>query len=147
MTDHNLKWQKSAIEDLENTDLSIADIARKYGRSVDTIKKLRRFYNVTRKLPPRNRGAKKVADMVSLSSAHRAIGSRLTIYRASRSYSDVGAELGVSRYVVKLMEAGAHDFTLTQLLRVADVLDLPIEEIIKPIGISRSIEAVQNEHH
>lgn len=133
MIEPNQQWQKSAIEDLENTNLSMAEIAAKYGRSVHTVRKLRRLYNVTRKIPQKRRGPHKVADMVSLSPEHRALGSRLTTYRGSRTYSDVAAELGVSRSVLKLMEIGAYDFTLTHLMRIANLLGRPVQDIITPI--------------
>lgn len=136
MSTPNQQWQKSAIEDLENTDLSIAEIATKYGRSPHTIKKLRRLYNVTRKLPARRMGPRKAVEMVSLSPEHRALGSRLTAFRGSRTYTDLAAEIGISRHALKLMEMGAFDFTLSHLIRISNLMGRPIQEIVTPIVLS-----------
>lgn len=128
-------WHKACLEDLETTSLSYAEIGKKYGRARDTIIKLKHHYNVTRKNPPANYGQRKPETLVSLSEQHRALGSRLTVYRANKTYSQVGEVLGVSRHIVKLMELGAHDFTLNQLMRISEVLGMEINQMIAPIAL------------
>lgn len=130
----NQKWQQSALHDLEFTGLSYEEIGQKYGRSRATIIKLFRLFNVKRKVPVARLGPQKTADMKSLSPEHRALGSRLTVYRSNKLLTQVAEELGVSRHILKLMEQGSHDFTLTQLSRIANMLDAPIQDLVMPIS-------------
>jgi hypothetical protein len=139
-------WHKACLEDLENTSLSYAEIGRKYGRARDTIIKLKNHYNVTRKNPPENYGQRKPDTLSSLSDQHRALGSRLTVFRANKTYSQVGDLLGVSRHIVKLMELGAHDFTLNQLMRISDVLGMEISQMIAPIALVGRVTVIKEEN-
>lgn len=132
MTTEN--WHTAAIYDLEHTSLSYAEIGVKYGRSRDTIIKLKRLHKVLRRVPVSRNGQLKTTSMKSLSSYHRALGSRLTMFRGNRNYTALAHEFGVSRHILKLMEIGAHDFTLTQLSRISEILGHSIPDIIAPIA-------------
>ncbi len=124
-------WQTLALKDLAETDLSYKEIGEKYGRDRDTVLNLRRKHNVVRKLPPR-KGLRPAVEIKQLSPEHRALGVRLSIYRGVRNYSELAQELNVSRHVVKMMEIGAHDFTLRQLLKLSQLMGRSINELIAP---------------
>lgn len=126
-----LDWQASAIEDLINSDLSMQEIATKYGRDRDTIFKLRREHAIVRKKTSR-KGSRPASEMKQISPAHGSLGLRITAYRGVRNYTDLAQELNVSRYVVQRMEIGAHDFTLTQLQKLSTIMGRNIEELIAP---------------
>lgn len=142
MTDNKrASWHDAAIEDLENSSLSYEEIGRKYGRSRQTIIKLKHRYNLTRKVPTRIKGLVKAEEKRSLSSAHRSLGSRLTLYRANRTYSEVAAELNVSPYALRRMELGVYDVTLSHLLRISEVLGIDVPTLISPFtGVFRPVE-------
>lgn len=131
----NLEWHAQVINDLENTDLSYAELASKYGRSRDTIIKLARLHNVLRKVPVK-KGARRAIDMKPLSAAHRALGTRLTIFRENRNYTEAAAQIGVSRHVLKYMELGCYDFTLTQLNRISELLGANFVELTTPFRMT-----------
>ncbi|TIS85672.1 MAG: hypothetical protein E5W26_10935 [Mesorhizobium sp.] len=131
----NLEWHTQLIYDLENTDLSHGELAKKYGRSRDTVIKLARLHNVLRKIPVK-KGARRAADMKALSPQHRALGTRLTIFRENRNYSEAAAFIGVSRHVLKYMELGCHDFTLTQLNRISELLGANFVELTTPFRMN-----------
>lgn len=133
-------WQKAAIDDLENTGLSYGEIGKKYGRSRDTIIKLKRLYNVLRRVPVARRGGRKAELERSISAHHRALGSRLTVFRANKTYTQVAEELGVSRHILKMMELGAHDFTLSQLLRIEAAIGHPVQDLITPISMVTAVK-------
>ncbi|CCV12880.1 helix-turn-helix transcriptional regulator [Mesorhizobium sp. STM 4661] len=131
----NLEWHGKAIQDLETTDLSYAQLAKKYGRSRDTIIKLARLHNVLRRIPV-TKGARRAIDMKELSPQHRALGTRLTIFRENRNYTEAAAIIGVSRHVLKYMELGCYDFTLTQLNRISELLGATFVELTTPFRMS-----------
>lgn len=130
MTD-NHSWHAAAIKDLTETDMSYQEIGDKYGRSRDTIIKLKNRYRLTRKHPPR-RGIAKLTERSELSSTHRAVGIHLTLYRDGRNFSEVAPDFGVSAVVLRYMELGIHEFTLSQLQKISDVLGRSIPELITP---------------
>lgn len=129
-------WQALALHDLEHSDLSYEEIGAKYGRSRDTVIKLKNRFDVVRRVPQSRMGPKKTVDMKPLSPQHRTLGIRLTLHRGDRSYTDVARELNVSRHVVKMMEIGAHDFTLTQLLKLSEQLGRTINELITSMQVT-----------
>lgn len=57
--------------------------------------------------------------------------SRLRVLRAERKWSqqDLARQLEVSRQSVNAIETGKYDPSLPLAFRIADVFDLPIEEI------------------
>jgi len=129
-------WQSLAVTDLETTDLSYDEIGKKYGRSRDTIIKLKNLHQVVRRLPVSRMGPKKTVDMKPLTLQHRTLGIRLTLHRGDRSYTEIAQQLNVSRHVVKMMEIGAHDFTLTQMITISDALGLSINDLVTSVKVS-----------
>lgn len=128
------EWQASAILDLRETDLSYQEIANKYGRDRDTIIKLKKASGVVRKMGPR-KGSRPATAAKQLSPAHRSLGVRLSLYRGMRTYNEIAQELNVSGYVVRRMEYGLHDFTLTQLQRLSTVMGQSIETLLAPYRV------------
>lgn len=57
--------------------------------------------------------------------------NRLKVLRAERDWSqqDLGERLGVSRQSVNAIEKGRYDPSLPLAFTIAEVFDLPIEEI------------------
>ncbi len=131
---HNQDWRELAIKDLTDTDLSYDEIGQKYGRDRDTIIKLKRLHNLTRKLPPR-KGPRKITDRKEISSAHRAVGIRLSLFRGERSYAEVAERIGVSALALRYMELGIHDLTLAQLLKISELLGQSISELTSPFTV------------
>ena len=126
-----LDWQIRALSDLRTTTLSYQELADKYGRDRNTLIKLKREHQITRPSGHRN-GPKPAVELKQLSPAHRALGLRITAYRGVRSYTELGEELNVTRHVVRMMEIGAHDFTLRQLQKLSEVMGRSITELITP---------------
>ncbi len=59
--------------------------------------------------------------------------NRLKVLRAERDWSqqDLGDQLGVSRQSVNAIEKGRYDPSLPLAFKIADVFELPIEEIFE----------------
>ena len=59
------------------------------------------------------------------------MNNRLKVLRAERDWSqqDLAERLGVSRQSVNAIEKGRYDPSLPLAFRIADVFELPIEEI------------------
>lgn len=121
-----MEWHQNALNDLKSTSLSYKEIGDKYGRSRSTIIALCNEHQVQR---PKGR---KGSPNSPLSKHHVALGLRLSLHRGSESYSAMGEELGVSRHVVRMMEMGYHDFTLTQLKKLSNIMGQNIEQLIEP---------------
>lgn len=138
----NQNWQELAIRDLEETDLSYKEIGELYGRDRDTIIKLKKRFNLTRKLPPR-KGPKKMIDRRVISPSHRALGIRITIFRADRSYTEMAAEFGISPSALRNMELGLQEVPLSTLLRMSEVMGRNIHELIQPYTVAGSPESVR----
>jgi putative transcriptional regulator len=61
----------------------------------------------------------------------RVVKNRLKVLRAERDWSqqDLGDQLGVSRQSVNAIETGKYDPSLPLAFRIADLFEIPIEEI------------------
>jgi putative transcriptional regulator len=62
------------------------------------------------------------------------VRNRLKVLRAERNWSqqDLAERLAVSRQSVNAIETGRYDPSLPLAFRIADVFDLPIENIFEP---------------
>lgn len=114
---------------------SVAELAKTYGRSVSTINKLvqlDKVQNGPRERQSKPRDPRVLIDKKSLSNRHAWIGSRLAAYRARHNLtpSAMGLKLSVSRVKVTEMEIGAYDFTLTDVDRIAKLLDCSSESLL-----------------
>jgi DNA-binding XRE family transcriptional regulator len=131
-------WQDLAVHDLKTTDLSYEEIAKKYGRARDTVIKLARLHNLIGNRAVSRNGPRKMADLKPLSREHRTVGVRLTLYRGTRSYTEVAQELNVSRHCLKAMEIGAHDFTLSQMIKISELIGMSINDVVKSVQVMGS---------
>ncbi|MCX7284343.1 MAG: helix-turn-helix transcriptional regulator [Novosphingobium sp.] len=64
------------------------------------------------------------------------MNNRLKVLRAMRNWSqaDLAARLDVSRQSVNAIETGKYDPSLPLAFRIADLFELPIEEIFQRDG-------------
>lgn len=122
-------WQKQALDDLKNTTMSRAEIARKYNRSPATIQRLIKLNNVQRPKGTQ-KGQRSLNETKPLSPQHHWIGIRLQILDTDNQLRE---RLGVSRYAFAAMKLGAHDYSLSQLQRIADILQVDLSEFVKPL--------------
>ncbi len=123
-----MAWPDSAVTDLKESELSFREIGIKYGRNTQTVRRLARDNGITR--PPKTSGPKPLADIPSLSTSHRRLGMKITLNRGIKNHTDMAEMLGVSRKIYALMEIGAHDFTMTQLLVISEFLGESIDNLI-----------------
>lgn len=86
----------------------------------------------------RSGGFKPLKSTDALSQTHLSIGARLNNFRVIKNNLHT-AEF-CHRYqfanVIRLrqMEMGQYDFTLSELQRVSEILNLPMEELVKPLA-------------
>lgn len=124
-------WHADAIRDLEETSMSVSEIAKKYNRSTKTVEKLLYTSNIVRKFPNSRRGPTRRENSLPISRQHHAIGIRLNMLRGPESSRVFADRLGVSPNVLAKMEVGQHDFQLTQLLTISKLMGQPINELIQ----------------
>jgi len=117
---------------------SVNEIAVSTGRSISTIHKLIKDDETAN--GPRERLKKPsdpriMVDKKMISKRHGWIGIRIARYRAEHDLTPTafGMRISVSRVVVRNMEVGAHDFTLTQLERLSDTLKVSFDELTTPL--------------
>lgn len=127
----NSGWKLAAIHDLENTNLSYNEIARKYGRHKDTIIKLIPRHNI-RRPDHLQKSGKAVRDMEPIDDEHRCIGMHLTIFRGNSSPSDMAESIGVSPHRLRKMELGVCELTLVELKRISKVLNKSLGQLMTP---------------
>lgn len=114
---------------------SIGGIASEHGRSESLVNKLIRLERrrgrvrtkETSSADPRLREHRK-----TLSMAHWMIGVRVARYRARANISqqDFGLKVSLSRVRVGELESGSYDITLGEIQRIADLLDMTLEDIM-----------------
>lgn len=126
------KWYSGAKYDLEHTNLTIEEIARKYNRSPYTVQKLQKMHKIKRLLPPNPTGPQPLSEEKPISDAHRRIGIKLSLYRGQRTQMALAEELGLSYYRLARMELGAHDFTLSEIQKLKTALQLNYDELVAP---------------
>lgn len=133
-----LKWPEGAIAEYFEVEVeerpSIRDLANRYGRSEVTVRKMisreAALRGIDLKATPRSRA---LHDQKTLGPLHIALGLKLVTHRVMDRHlgiREMAKELGVSPMTLGLMERGSHDYTLTQLLRLSEVLDVPVIELI-----------------
>jgi len=127
----NTAWHAAALLDLEESSLTVPEIATKYGRSRGAINKLIFSSGVVRKNPPTRRGPKRRENGLPLSREHTALGIRLNMARGGEGVQTYADKLGVSPLILSRMEAGQYDFQLTQLLRISAIMGKPVGELIQ----------------
>lgn len=135
-------WKPAAIAAFFDDGLSYREVAERFGRDISTVRKLiarerdrREAEGIPIPARPKRTGDPRCrANMRKLSPVHGVIGARLNFWRTvqnKKSATEVGALLGCSAQVVGKMEMGAHDFTLSQLFRLADILEVEFDELFE----------------
>lgn len=81
--------------------------------------------------PSKQKGRMAITDMERLSALHISLGLQLTLFRGEKSVSEMARELGVSPHVLRTMEYGVHDYTLTQLQRLSEQLGIDLDQLVK----------------
>ncbi|MBC2806615.1 hypothetical protein ACCS91_33675 [Rhizobium ruizarguesonis] len=127
----NTAWHAEALNDLENTSMTAAEIATKYGRSRSAIDKLLFSSGVVRKFPNTRRGPKPRENRLPLSREHVALGIRLNMARGGEGIQTYADRLGVSPIVLAHMEAGQYDFQLSQILKISTLTGQPVGELVQ----------------
>lgn len=128
----NLDWQKQALLDYQTSTLSHAQIAKKYGRSCDTIIKLVEREGAVRTQAPKA-SLTPMDEKQVISPLHRAIGVKLNLHRTVHndySLTEVAQQIRSDRYRVATMERGVHDFTLSELQAIAEFLGLTVVDLL-----------------
>jgi hypothetical protein len=110
---------------------SYSELAIRYGRSPSTVFKMIKRRGVVRTVENPPSGRKPQAKMPCLGRIHRSIGIRLGMFRTieQSNVTEIGDRLGTSRLKVSNMERGLHDFTITELMQIAGLLNASVAEL------------------
>lgn len=113
---------------LQTTTLSYKQVGERVGRSRDSVVKFCRENKIKR---PSNKlkGHPKWADVPKLSPQHVALGLRVTLFRNTVSVSELANRLGISSYVLRMIEYGLHDVTLSQLIKLSNIMGQNINQL------------------
>ena len=136
MNEDTRAFNEALVERFYNNE-SVSSIARTSGRSTSYILKLIQE-DKTANGPRERRSIQRVDPRLligkeAISPLHSKIGMMIARYRATKSLSktQMGNLIPVSRVVVSNAEIGAHDLTITQLQRLAEILGVSIKEFVE----------------
>lgn len=124
-------WHAAALHDLEHSNLSVAEIALKYQRSDQTIRKLLQRSKVVRRNKPTRKGPKRRENSLPISRKHHAIGIRLNMARGGQGTKAFAERLGISPMVLSQMEVGQYDFRLSHLIQISDITGLSVDQLMQ----------------
>ncbi|WP_353640793.1 helix-turn-helix domain-containing protein [Mesorhizobium sp. WSM2239] len=137
----NKKWPEGPIEDWQQ-GASYGWIEEKYGRSYSTVAKLIRnakALGVKRIVDTAGRkrqgGRTPLNDQKPLSYGHHSVGIRLNRFREIENvytYQKLADMIDVNRLTVRKMELGLHDFTLGEIQKLAELMDVQVQELLRP---------------
>lgn len=134
METQDYDWKVGAIHDFKYAGMSYQELATKYGRAKITIQKMLKRMGVERVTPSTNIGGRiKYSDLPVVSHTHKAIGVRLNLYRTlnlKENLTEFSGRIMVNRDTLRRMELGVHDFTLTELGRVAQMLSTLVPDLL-----------------
>jgi len=116
---------------------SATDIAAAWGMEELTIRVLCRRLGIklAQNSTPESRAKRDHSLMIPISPVHQKIGVKLDMHRnLVAKQRPVEFAQGMHMTVMRLrkMELGAWDFTLSELFKIADILGLPPEDLIRP---------------
>jgi hypothetical protein len=111
--------------------LSMKTLAHTYGVSVDTIKAVLRPANV--KAARGRGGVRRLDTLKPITPLHLQIGVRLDAHRVfvrhlSVSQFSAGMKMSIQR--LRRGELGAYDFTLSELMRIAELLGVSLPQLV-----------------
>lgn len=133
-------WSIAAVEDLRSSNLSIASLAKKYGRSDKAIRKLMKSENIVRLGMKPATGMKSYLEQDPLSSEHVRLGLFLLRLRGEEEKKSFADRFVTSAIALGKMESGLHDFTLRELQKIGELSGRPIHQLylelreIEPLG-------------
>lgn len=130
------------VEDFYEGPLSVSELMDKYGRSESSVNKLLARYRLSyeaehgqpRARVGRPRDPRLMQEKKSLSLVHFVIGLAVTRYIEENKLTPTsfGMQISRSRVQVGNIMVGAHDLTLTEISRIADVLGIPMGQLMHP---------------
>ncbi|WP_036281429.1 hypothetical protein [Methylocystis sp. ATCC 49242] len=88
--------------------------------------------------PPRRRGGgfKPLGNTPAISQAHLSVGVRLNTFRQTKQDlqpAEFCKKYSFANHIrIRQMELGQYDFSLTELQRIASIIEIPVEELVKP---------------
>jgi len=134
-------WLIKARHDFQYSGDSVGEIAKRYGRGRSTLAKAMARDKLNedewvRETPATYLGGRrKHEEMKPLSAQHLQFGSYVNYWRTVKNdwtVSQAGARLSPpqSRFTVRNMELGFHDFTLMELTTIAGLLEVPLPEML-----------------
>lgn len=130
----------SIMEDLYEEGLSMTALVAKYGKSESTIHKIKREHDRTyvaehghdrprRKKPEDPR---KLHNAKGISFAHLFIGMHIARYRAEHNLgvTEFGMLMSKTGTKITKMERGLYDYSLCDLQRLSEILDIPMTTLV-----------------
>ncbi|MDH7796476.1 MULTISPECIES: hypothetical protein [unclassified Beijerinckia] len=81
----------------------------------------------------RRDGFKPISESKPLSSLHTAVGAKLYRFRQSKKQWDTYDFCRATNFSnhsrLRMMETGLHDFTLSELVRISEITDIPLQQL------------------
>lgn len=113
---------------------SVQALADSSGRSTSTINKLIKIdktRNPKRERSLQPKDPRIIIDKRPLTTVHGIVGLHITRYMAENNLgpTQFGLLVDTSRVRVRSMEAGSHDLTVTDLVKLSSVMGIPYEEL------------------
>ncbi|KQY25935.1 helix-turn-helix transcriptional regulator [Rhizobium sp. Root483D2] len=124
-------WRDKAAHDLQNTPMSVAAIGEKYSRSHSTIQKLIKERGIVRSKGSARRGPRGISTDKWFSQSHRVVGIKISYFVARNSYRYSSKLFGFSVQRIRKMELGQYDFRLSELEKISEVLDMPLDGLLE----------------
>lgn len=121
-------WRRQARDLLQNTALSYHDVGVAVGRSRDTIARFCKEQNILR--PAILKGHISFEDKPKLSPQHTAVGLKVALARNDLTLTQMSEATGISRYTLRAMEHGVHDYTLTELQKLSIFMDILVKDLL-----------------
>jgi len=116
---------------------SDTDIAAAWGMTEHSLRSLRRRLGIKspRKAVSNSKTKRHHSLLNPVSAIHQQIGVKLDMHRAviaKQRPVEFAHRLRVTAIRLRKMELGAWDFSLSELVKIADILGLPVEDLIRP---------------
>lgn len=129
--------------------VSQPDIAREMGLAVSTVRFILKQagFRSPETAAPQGGKARTLLGRTPISRLHHQIGSRVYAFRSPRKeegLTTVAATLGMSRQRLRTIECGLHDLTLSEVQKLAVLLDIPFLELVTERDLSRKGAPVSN---
>ena len=113
---------------------SDSEIGKAWGMEAHTVRAIRRDLGIRSNITS-DAGAKRTHEkLTALSPLHQQIGVKLDARRnliAKQTPTEFSFMLRVTRMRLRKMELGAWDFTLSELTRIADMMGVPVHELVR----------------